>query len=142
MKLQNIYVYGDWKLLHKTGYIAIKEIQGTIIRVKYKRIQYNNLLLNVLYFLGLHREYKEIIYWNPLKIVIESSNKYSDIGPKSRGIYAKVWFEVDQKDEVYKKFNGKFMHDFKLPLPFPGTHLKQVTSKRLKSTLDDILYHK
>lgn len=142
MKMQNIHQYGDWRLLYKTGYIAIKEIQGTIVRIKYKRTIYNSLLLQILYFVHLYHEYKEIIYWNPYKTTISSSTKYSDIGPNSRGIHAKVWFEVDKKDKVYKTFTDKFMHDFKLPTPFPGTHLKKVTSKRLISTLDDILYHK
>jgi hypothetical protein len=142
MKVQSIYQYGDWKLLHKTGYLAIKEIQGTIIRVKYMRTIYSNLLLQILHSLRLLREYKEIIYWNPYKATISSSNKYSDIGPNSRGVHAKVWFQVDEKDEIYTKFSDKFIHGFTLPTPFPGTHLKRVTSKRLISTLDDILYHK
>lgn len=140
--MQNIHQYGDWKLLHKTGYIAIKEIQGTIIRVKYKRTIFSNLLLRVFYFFGLYHEYKEIIYWNPYKTTIASSNKYSDIGPNSRGVHAKVWFQVDERDEIYTKFTDKFIHGFTLPIPFPGIYLTKVTSKRLITTLDDILYQK
>jgi hypothetical protein len=144
MKKQDSFIISDrnavlWKLLGKNGFIAIKEIQGTIIRIKYIRVCYSNLLLRVLNKLRLYNEYKDIIYWNPYKNIVSSSNKYSVIGPKSRGINAKIWFEVDRRNDVYERFANKFILNYQ-SIPFPGTDLKAVTSKRLKSILDTILY--
>ena len=133
---------GDYLLKEVTGTITIKEIKGTIIRVKYLRTVFHNPWLLLLHILHIHREYKETIYWNPDKHVISETNKYGNIGPKSRGHHSMVWFEVDRKNGIYSNFTNTFIHDYKLPIPFPGTHLEKVTSKRLKLALDEIIFSK
>jgi hypothetical protein len=140
MKREDIIIIGDYQFLGLTGIITIKEIKGTIFRVKYMKVSFDSLLMWLLHKLHIHREYKETIYWNPFKNVLSDTTKYSIIGSKTRGVHAKVWFEVDRKNNIYKDFSNKFIHDYNLPIPFPGTHLEKVTSKRLKSILDDILY--
>ena len=129
----------DYQLINITGIIAIKDIQGTIIRVKYVRTAFDNIWLYLLHILYLYREYKEVIYWNPSKGVLSNTKKYGNIGPKSRGNHAMIWFEVSRENNIYEEFTDKFIHSYKLPIPFPGTHLKKVTSKCLKKELDKML---
>ena len=140
MKKQDVIIIEDYQLIGVTGVITIKEIKGIIFRVKFMKVAFDNIWLWLLHKLHLYREYKETIYWNPNKNVLSDTSKYGNVGPKSRGPHAKVWFEVDKKNNIYKEFSNKFIHDYSLPIPFPGTHLERVTSKRLKTILDDILY--
>ena len=139
MKTKDPIIIGDYQLLHSTGVITIKEVKGIIFRIKYMRVLFSSMWLYLLHKLHLYREYKEVIYWNPDKSVITDTQKYGNIGPKSRGTYAKIWFEVDRRNPIYREFTNKFIHDYSLPIPFPGTHLERVTSKRLKTALDEML---
>ena len=142
MKTKEPIIIGDYQLLCSTGIITIKQVKGIIFRVKYMRVLFDNIWLALLHKLHLYREYKETIYWNPDKHVISETNKYGNIGPKSRGHHSMVWFEVDRKNGIYSNFTNTFIHDYKLPIPFPGTHLEKVTSKRLKLALDEIIFSK
>ena len=140
MKKQEVIIIEGYKLIGATGILTVKKIQGTIIRLKFKKVELDSLWLYLLYKLHLYREYKEVIYWNPFKYTLSKTSKYSSIGPKSRGPHAKIWFEVSKDNSIYKEFSDKFVHDYTLPIPFPGVHLEKVTSKRLKLLLDEILY--
>ena len=140
MKKSDIIIIDGYQLIGLTGGIKIKEIKGTILRVKFMKVILDNGWLLLLHKLHIYREYKETIYWNPFKSILSDTTKYGNIGPKSRGPHAKTWFEVDRKNNIYKEFTDKFIHEYKLPIPFPGTHLEKVTSKRLKMFLDEILY--
>ena len=140
MKKEDIIIIGDYQFLGLTGIITIKKVKGTIFRVKYMRVSFDNLFMWLLHKLHIYREYKETIYWNPFKNVLSDIAKYGIVGSKTRGVHAKVWFEVDRKNSIYREFSDKFIHDYSLPIPFPGTHLEKVTSKRLRTVLDEILY--
>ena len=136
----NPFIINGLKLLRCTALAEIKNIQGTTIQMEYVRVKYINILLQILYHLHLYCEHKEIIYWNPNKSTISGSNKYSEVGPKSRGTHAKVWFEVNPANKIYRVGMDKYVYSKELPIPFPGTHLDKVTSKRLKSLLDEVMY--
>lgn len=139
MKKEKVII-GNYQFLRETGTIKIKEVKGVIVRIKYLRVVFNNPWLLLLHILFLYRDYKEVIYWNPNKGIIFDTQKYGNIGPAYRGEHSNMWFEVDRKNPIYKDFTDKFIHDYKLPIPFPGTHLERVTSKRLKKALDEIIF--
>jgi hypothetical protein len=95
---------------------------------------------------------KYLYFWLPYKSVVDSSNKYSIVGGKSRDPYAMSWFEVKEISYIYKQGIYKYVFEterektklqgYCVWTPFLGLELNILTRKKIIKMLDDFVFTK
>ena len=128
---------------HIKGFLA----GGIIVKLRFKK----NISLYKHLPMWL-RPNKDVFYWLPYKKIVDSTEKYSVVGPASRFPFAKCWFEVRDTSEIYEVGLSNFIlqakriykhtNEMRTALPFLNSELLTVTRKKVIKMLDEYLFTK
>ena len=122
-------------------------VSGMIVVVcfyKIKNLTTFEKIFNTFYIIKT----KDVYYWLPFKKVVEGSNKYGVIGPKSRDPYANQWFEIRESHNIYKQGMDEYirLHSYRqqvrTAIPFEKKDLLILTRKVVIRMLDNFVFTK
>lgn len=126
-----------------------KKLQGIVVCLEFYKVQNTTWWQEILTYIGIYK-CKEIYFWLPYKTVVETSNKYGVIGPKSRDPYANQWFQIkethiiyEQGLDNYRNLNKTGIRYKNIPtnIPFEAKELFILTRKEVIRMLDNFVFN-
>ena len=122
-------------------------VSGIIVLLCFYKLNNLTTFERVLKFFTVIKT-RDVYYWLPFKKVVEGSNKYGVIGPKSRNPYANQWFEIKEHHNIYKQGLDEYgrLHSYgrqvKTLLPFNEKDMLILTRKAVIRMLDEFVFAK
>ena len=124
-----------------------KVVSGIIVLICFYKTKNLTTFERILKFFAVTKT-RDVYYWLPFKALVEGSNKYGVIGPKSRDPYANQWFEIKEHHDVYKQGLDEYgrLHTYgkqvKTLIPFNEKDMLILTRKAVIKMLDEFVFAK